>query len=215
MKRGSRRGGPLRRRLLFGAGPPVVVSALAVALLAGGGGSAGATPAATARYSAFESRQPTGLALVDARSAPAPSGSPQPSLVESPPAGAEEWPVASSVRRLSLQQDGMSAWIARSSQGGVCVLLYDGVPVQGVAAVYVSCAGPESLDRGASMEVSDIPGMPGRVIAAGVVPDGVGSVSERMADGSTVTSRVSGNVWARVSGQQAEAGAEPSENTGG
>ena len=218
MTRRPRRGRPLRRRLLLRAGPPVAVAALAATLLAGGQGSAAATPAAVARYAALEGAagaQPTGLALVQAGDAPAPSAAAQPSLLAQPPAGSEAWPVASSIRRLTVGQSGLSAWIARSSQGGVCVLLYDGVPVSGVAAVYVGCGAPEALAQGASVEVGEIPGMPGRTIAAGVVPDGVSSVSESMADGSTVTSPVSDNAWVRVSGQQAAAGAQPTENTGG
>jgi hypothetical protein len=210
----SRRGGPLGRRLLMRAGPLAAVAALAAALLAGGGGSAGATPAAPPRYSALEGTQATGLAVIEPQSAPAPSGAPQPSIEAQAPAGAEDWPVTSSIRRLALG-GGLSAWIARSSQGGICVLLYDGVPVKGVAAVYVGCSGAEALEQGASVEVGEIPGMPGEVIAAGVVPDGVSSVSEAMADGSTVTSQVSGNAWARVSAVSAAAGAEPTENTGG
>jgi hypothetical protein len=123
--------------------------------------------------------------------------------------------VTSSIRRLKLTVPGLSAWIARSAAGGVCVLLYDGQPVEGVDAVDAACSTPEGLTGGASLEVSQIPGMPGRVIEAGVVPDGVSAVSTALADGTTATSPVGGNAWAR-SGQVPPApGAEPTEIRGG
>ncbi len=215
MTRRPRRGPRLRRGLLLRAGPPAAAAVLAAGLLAGGGGEATASPTAPPRYTALEATGPTGLALVAPDSAPAPSKAAQPSISAQPPASSDDWPVSSTIRRLALDEDGLNGWIARSAQGGVCVLLYDGAPVDGVAAVYLGCTPGEALAQGASVEVAEIPGMPGRVIAAGVVPDGVSSVSEAMADGSTVTSPVSGNVWARVSGLRAAAGAQPSENSGG
>jgi hypothetical protein len=193
----------------------VAAAALAAALLAGGGGSAAASPAAAPHYSALESTAPSGLALIEPGNAPEPSAAPQPSLPAQAPSGAEDWPVTSTIRPLSLGQSGLRGWIARSSAGGICVLLYDGVPVKGVADVYFGCNASDALAQGASVEVGEIPGMPGTVIAAGVVPDGVSSVSQEMADGSTVTSTVSGNAWARVSDVPAAAGSQTSENTGG
>ncbi len=142
-------------------------------------------------------------------------GSPQaatPSFPAQPPAGSSGWPVASTIRRLSLTAPGLSAWIARSSEGGICVLLYDGQPVHGVAALDIGCSTPEGLTRGAEVEVSEIPGLPGETIAAGVVPDGVSSVSQTMADGSTARSTVSGNAWARISAVPAAPGEQPNRD---
>jgi hypothetical protein len=192
-----------------------MAAALATALLAGGGARAGASGASAPSYAALESTAPSRLPLVEShrqRQAGDPVG---PTFPAQPPEGATGWPVASSIRRLSLSEPGLSAWIARAADGGVCVLLYDGHPVEGVSALDVGCSPPEGVSRGASVEVSEIPGMPGKTIAAGVVPDGVTSVSEVMADGSTETSPVSGNAWARIADQPAGAGEQPTENRGG
>lgn len=94
------------------------------------------------------------------------------------------------------------------------MLLYDGLPVHGVAALDIGCSTPGGA-RGADVEVSEIPGSPGETIAAGVVPDGVSSVSETMADGSTATSAVAGNAWARVSDVPAAPDEQPTETIGG
>lgn len=203
------------RRLLLPGGPLLAAAGLLAALLAGGGSSAGASPASAPSYTALASTEPSGLAIVQE---PAPLGSPQaatPSFPAQPPAGSSGWPVASTIRRLSLTAPGLSAWIARSSEGGICVLLYDGQPVHGVAALDIGCSTPEGLTRGAEVEVSEIPGLPGETIAAGVVPDGVSSVSQTMADGSTVRSTVSGNAWARISAVPAAPGEQPNETIGG
>ena len=94
-------------------------------------------------------------------------------------------------------------------------MLYDGQRVDGVAAVDVSCSSPEGFGDGASIEVSEIPGMPGRVIEAGVVPDGVTRVRTALADGSSATSTVSGNAWTRSSSEPPAPGSEPTAITGG
>jgi hypothetical protein len=186
-------------------------------LMGGSGAPATATQAASGvSYTALASSEPTGLPLVETHQ-PASSSSPSgPTWPAQPPQeAAGRWPVTSSIRRLSLSVPGLSAWIARSGEGGICVLLYDGVPVEGAGAVDMGCSTPEGLARGASVEVSEIPGMPGKVIAAGVVPDGVTSVSATMADGSTETTPVSGNAWARVSDEPAAAGQQTTETIGG
>lgn len=211
----SQREGLRRRRLLLRAAPPLAAAAIAAALLAGGGGRAGASTAPAPVYSALSSTAPSGLPLVDPHAAHAAAQAAVPTFPAQPPAGSTDWPVAGSIRRLSISEPGLTAWIARASGGGVCVLLYDGVPVAGVAAVYVGCSPPAGDARGASIEVAEIPGMPGKVLAAGVAPDGVTSVTERMADGSTAASAVSQNAWARVADQPAAAGEQPTEITGG
>jgi hypothetical protein len=184
-------------------------------VLGGGGASAGANVAAAPSYAALAGTQPSGLPLVTSHQPRGGSEPAGPTFPAQAPPGALDWPVAESIRRLSLGNAGLSAWIARASEGGVCVLLYDGTPAEGTDALYTGCSAPEGAGRGASVEVSDVPGMTGEVIAAGVVPDGVTAVSERMADGSTVTSPVSGNAWSRVADQPAAAGEQPNEITGG
>jgi hypothetical protein len=183
--------------------------------LAGGQAGAGVSAAAGVGYTALESNAPSGLPLVSSHHAASPTDPSGPTFPAQPPEGSTGWPIASSIRRLSLSTPGLQGWIARSSEAGVCVLLYDGAPVEGVSALDVGCSAPGGDARGASIEVFGMPGRTGEVIAAGVVPDGVTAVSERMADGSTVTSKVSGNAWSRVSDQPAAAGEQPNEITGG
>ncbi len=213
---GSRTTGPRRRLrpswLLPRVAAPAAAAGVGALLLSTGGAAAGAAPQAAPAYAALGGTEPTGLTLVTPGSAPV-SG---PTWPVSPPAvtgGA--WPVTSSIRRLKLATPGVSAWIARSQAGGVCVLVYDGRQVQGVAAVGASCAAPERLGAGASLAVEEIPGEPGRILEAGVEPDGVTAVRTTLADGSTATTAVSGNAWVRSGDEPAAPGSEPTASTGG
>ncbi len=216
MTRRSKYGRLLRGRFVTRVGPALALAATAAAITGGGGSSVAGGSEPEASYAVLEEEAgPTGLQIGPPAPGPAgPGETPVPTLPETAPEGAGNWPVASSVRRLETGSTGMSAWIARSSEGGVCVLFYDGTPVEGVAALDVGCSTEEGLDRGASIEVSEIPGQPGEVIAVGVVPDGVTSVSEVLADESTATSPVSGNAWIRVGTEPAAPGEIPNETRG-
>lgn len=204
----------LRRRGLAALSLLALVAGGAVAASGGGASATASAGAPSVSYAALASTAPTGLPLVsgDGPSGGAAAG---PTWPEQEPAGAQSWPIASSIRRLTLSTPGLQAWIARSAVGGVCVMLYDGVPVDGVSALDVGCSPAGQLDRGASVEVSEIPGHPGEVIAAGVVPDGVSAVSTPMSDGSIQTTPVSDNAWSRVGTEPAAAGAETTEIAGG
>lgn len=215
MTRRSPGGGRLRRRLLTRVGPVAGATAAAAALVAGAGGSAAAGSEPEVSFAALEGTGPTGLRLGPPVAEPEPGEAAVPAFPAEPPAGAGDWPVASTVRRLDLGSSDLEAWIGRSSQGGICVLLYDGAQVSGTAPVYAGCSPPEEVGRGAAIEVSEIPGRPGEVIAVGVVPDGVTSVSEVLQDGSTATSPVSGNAWLRVGSVPAAEGERPNETRGG
>lgn len=193
-------------------------AAAATLLLAAGHdapGSASAATAPAARYAALASRQPSGLTLVTSHGASG-SATPHPTWPAQPPPGAGlHWPDAATIRRLSLTTPGVSGWIAASTEGGVCILIYDGEPVEGNAAVYAGCSPEGRLDRGAAAEIRDIPGRPGVSIDAGVVPDGVSAVTLTLADGSTETLPVHGNAWARESEDPIAAGRRPAWTTGG
>jgi hypothetical protein len=207
----------LRPRSIAVGGALLAAAATALTVSGGRGATAGASPvsAAAASYAALSSDQPSGLPLVTSHAERAPDTPPGPTWPAQPPQGASaNWPEASSIRRVPLGVSGLSGWIATSIEGGICVLLYDGVPVQENAAVYTGCSAEGRLDRGASVEVSEIPGKPGEVIAAGVVPNGVTAVSFTMADGSVDTVPVQDNAWARV-GDQAAADSQPTLITGG
>lgn len=207
----------LRHRIALAGGLMMVAIAVLVLLLNGSNGTAVANPSSPyAAYQALSSNEPSGLPLVtssELRTSSASSGPTWP--IDAPEGSGEDWPIASSIRKVSVDQPGLSVWIAKSIGGGVCVLLYDGVPVNGVSAVAGGCSTAEHLDNGATMELSDVPGEPGKVFAAGVVPDGVTAVQSKMADGSTYTAPVSDNAWARVTEVAAESGQTPTQITGG
>lgn len=204
------------RRSLLPVAPALVAAGVAAASLAGGGAPATATPETPPSYTALEGAgEPTGLTFVDPHAAGTASTGGPTWPTSSPPGTGGSWPVNSTIRRLTLAVSGLQAWIARSAAGGVCLMLYDGRRVEGVAAVDLSCSTPEGLGYGASIEVSEIPGMPGRVIEAGVVPDGITGVRTALADGSSATATVGGNAWARSGSEPPAPGSEPTAITGG
>jgi len=84
-----------------------------------------------------------------------------------------------------------------------------------VGSVGVTCSTPERVGAGASLEVTEIPGQPGRVIEAGVEPNGVTAVHTTLADGSVASTPVQANAWARSSNVPAAPGFEPIATTGG
>jgi hypothetical protein len=204
-----------RRRQLVVLAAPLGAALLALTL-GGGGARASADPGTSvASYAALAGDEPSGLPIVALHRKWTPGSPAGPTWPAAAPAGARAWPIASSIRRLTLSTPALSAWIARDSAGGVCILLYDGAPVHGIAAVYMGCSPEGETGRGASVEVSEIPGRAGEVIAAGVVPDGVTDVSTPLVDGEVAYSRVDGNAWSRVSAQTAAPGAETTEIAGG
>jgi hypothetical protein len=196
----------------------IAIAAIALFLLTDGktGTAAATTSSPNAAYQALSSDEPSGLPLVVSHHLHAsddPVGPTWP--VEAPEGAGVDWPLASSIRKVSPGVEGVSVWIAKSIAGGICVLLYDGQPVNGVSAVAAGCSTSEHVDSGATIELSDVPGQSGRVYAAGVVPNGVTSVQSSMADGSTYTASVNDNAWARVTDVPAESGQVPIQITGG
>lgn len=207
----------LRPRVAFVVGLLVTAAITLFLLTFGKSGTAAATTSSPdAAYQALSSDEPSGLPLVASHhlhTASDPVGPTWP--IEAPEGAGVDWPLASSIRKVSPGVQGVSVWIAKSIAGGICVLLYDGVPVDGVSAVAAGCSTSERVDNGATIELSEVPGQPGRVFAAGVVPNGVTSVQSRMADGSTYTAPVTDNAWARVTDVPAESGQAPTQITGG
>lgn len=200
------------RRLLPWAAPPLALVALAATQL-GEGAPAAATSQPAPRYSALAGSEPTGLTFVDPHATGSPAGASGPTWPASPPEDTGgSWPVTSSIRRVTLSVPGISAWIARSAAGGVCVLVYDGRAADGVG---VTCSTPEGVGAGASLEITELPEQPGRVIEAGVVPDGVTAVRATLADGTSTTMAVSGNAWARSGSEPSAPGSETTAITGG
>ena len=206
----------LRPRIAFVVGLLTIAALVWVLLIDGRAGTAAAsTGSPYSAYQALGSTEPSGLPLVTSHHPHTSSDPTGPTWPIEAPDGGTEWPVASSIRRVSPGVQGISVWIAKSIAGGICVLLYDGTPVNGVSAVAAGCSDAEHVESGASVEVSEIPGQPGKVYAAGVVPNGVTSVQSKMADGSTYTAQVSDNSWARVTNEPAESGQVSTQITGG
>jgi len=161
--------------------------------------ASGSTATQTSEYAAYPALQNTGpveLEFVASHSA-AHQGE-RPTWPLQAPEGAQGgWPLAESIRKLDLRSPNMTAWIAKSLGGGVCVLLWAHQPAGDTPSIGSSCSAEseEALKAGATTQVSDIPGEPGKVFVAGVVPSTVGAVTATLADGTTTTVNVSGNAW--------------------
>lgn len=151
-----------------------------------------------AGFPALESTAPTGLPLVSSHNASDEAGTDGPTWPMEAPNGIQGgWPVAASIRAVSVEVPEMSVWIAKSTGGGICVLLWAHQPVGSAPAVGYSCStSSEDLSQGATTQVSQLPDSPGKVYVAGVVPSGVGSMKVTLADGSTRTVGVTDNAWA-------------------
>jgi len=178
----------------------MVLAAAAVVTLMTRGPTARATPGSPyGIYDALNSTEPSGLPLVTSHSRYLPGDPVGPTFpAQEPHDAGGGWPIASSIRRAIVNVPGISVWIAKSSAGGICVLLYNGKASHGISAVAASCSARDRLDRGATVESYGASGSSGDVLAAGVVPNGVTAVATQMADGSTNTVTVSDNAWARV-----------------
>lgn len=157
-----------------------------------------ATPSSNyAAYSALNSNESAQLEFTDSHEPRATDG--RPTWPLSPPGGAQGgWPMAESIRPLHIQAPNLTAWIAKSLGGGVCVLLWAHQPSGDAPGIGASCSeeSEEGLRRGATTQVSEIPGEPSRVDIAGVVPSTVSAVTVTQADGSSKTVPVENNGWA-------------------
>ena len=168
---------------------------VSILLLSASGSTA--TPSSNyAAYPALNSTGPTELELVASHSSTK-SGERPTWPLQAPPGSHGGWPLAESIRKLEIGAPNMTAWIAKSVGGGICVLLWAHQPAGATPSIGASCSSEteEGLEHGATAQVSDIPGEPGRVYVAGVVPSTVGSVTATLADGSSKTVTVDGNAW--------------------
>lgn len=168
---------------------------ISILLLSASGSTA--TPASDyAAYPALQSNRPTELEFVSSHNGTRESAN-RPTWPLQTPEGAQSWPLAESIRKLSASSPNMTAWIAKSLSGGICVLLWAHQPAGDTPSIGSSCSGEteEDLKRGATTYASEIPGEPGRVFAAGVVPSTVGAIVVTMADGTTKTAAVQENAW--------------------
>jgi hypothetical protein len=190
---------PAVRRNVLALGLAAIAVPATILLLSASGSTA--TPNSNyAGYPVLNSNEPPGLEFVSSHSAQSSSSSSsRPTWPLQAPEGAQGgWPMAESIRPLATEAPNTTAWIAKSLGGGVCVLLWAHQPSGDTPSIGYSCSegSEEGLRRGASTEVSEIPGEPGRVDVAGVVPSTVSAVSVTLADGSSRTVPVKDGGWA-------------------
>ncbi len=175
-----------RRWLLLGG----IAALLAVAVFFAtqrGGASASAT---FASYPALNSDAPVGLQFVATLpDHPSEGGAPA-----YPAAGlGPKWPVPSTIRKIPVSVPGVSLWIARTAEGGICSISY----LAGDPGLGTSCTkSEEGLASGAGGSLTTASG--DATLYAGVAPDGVSSVQEKMPDGSTVSIPVTDNGYVYV-----------------
>jgi hypothetical protein len=161
--------------------------------------ASGSTATPTSEYAAYpalESSAPTELELVSSHDSSREGD--RPTWPLQAPAGASGgWPLAESIRKLRVESPNITAWIAKSLGGGVCVLVWAHQPAGETPSIGSSCSAEteEGLKAGATAQVSEIPGEPGMVFVAGVVPSTIGAVTATLADGSTKTLPVHENAW--------------------
>jgi hypothetical protein len=173
-----------------------IAACAALALYRSGSAAHGTPSSEYAAYPALQSNAPVELEFVASHSAARQTGRPAWPL-QAPEGARGSWPLSESIRKLDIQSPNMTAWIAKSLGGGVCVLLWVHQPPGDIPSIGDSCSGEtaEAVARGATTEFSEIPGEPGKVFVAGVVPSTVAAVKVTLADGSAKTAAVAGNAW--------------------
>jgi hypothetical protein len=169
----------------------------AIVLLTSGGAARASTPSPYAAYPALSSTEPSGLALSTSSGSASVTNVPAtgPAFPATTPTGApESWPVADSIRKLPVIVAGRSAWIAESTDGGICVLEARTQPAEGHDPLGVSCTEPGKLTTGAHIETI-ITGS-NDVVIIGVAPSNVSAVEVTLTDGSTKQVPVNDDAWA-------------------
>jgi hypothetical protein len=193
----------LRHRGVFVAGFLAIAAVVAIVLLSNGSGAtAKATaplPPSYAAYPALSGTEPSGLTVATPGS-PAALAAKGPVFPTNPPGGmASHGPLLASIRRLPLSLPNVSAWIAKSADGGICVLASRHEPVKGTYPLGISCA-PAALSESGVTSEMEADGR--KTVTVGVVPDDVSSVQVAFTDGSKETVQVSRNAWALESDAQ-------------
>lgn len=184
------------RRSILALTLAAVAVPVSIMLLSASGSTA--TPTSSyAGYPALQSNGPTELELVSSHSATHEGDKPTWPLQAPEGSLSSNWPLAESIRKLDIQSPNMTAWIAKSLGGGVCVLLWVHQPTGDTPSIGSSCSGETEADigAGATTQVSEIPGENGTVFVAGVAPSTVAAVTATMADGTAKTVTVTDNAW--------------------
>lgn len=181
-------------------GALALVAIVCFVLLSGGsgGGTAAAdAPSPYAAYSVLNSSGPSGLPIVNRTTGTANSTAPAvsgPTFRASPPAHfVGDWPEAASIRKLSIAASAISAWVAKSIDGGLCVLSVHNQPIKGLYPIGMTCTSASNLGTGVYGQ-SETATSNTRT-AVGVVPDGVSAVEVTLGGGTTQKINVTNNAW--------------------
>lgn len=167
-----------------------LVSALAifatacVLLLSEGGARAGT---ASSEYAVLSSEGPSGLTPV--------SSTAQAEAASGPIIDAQDPSLdVASAREAVSSVPGMRVWVAKGTDGGVCILALKPQPDRAVGprGPASGCTPPARLPQGASLEQF---GASGEMYESGAVPDGVASVSVNLTNGESKTIAVHDNVY--------------------
>lgn len=189
---------PLTRRRFYLACSLLTLAAISsFVLLSGSGATAKASASSLPSYSALDSTEPTELSLVTPGSPEAVAlGAKGPTFPASPTAGlASHGPVVDSIRKLPIGLPDVSAWIAKSAEGGICVLASRHQPVaKGAYGVGMSCVPAALLESGTVLELQSDGSDVGTIV--GVVPDNVSAVQVTLSNGASETVPAAGNAWA-------------------
>jgi hypothetical protein len=190
---------PLTRRWFsLACGLLALAAMISFVLLNGSGATAKASASSPPSYSVLSSTAPTGLPLVTPGSTEAVAlGAKGPTFPASPGGGlAIHGPVVSSIRKLPTSLPDVSAWIAKSAEGGICVLASRNEPVaNGKYGLGMSCVPAALLGSGTVLELKS-EGSDAGTIVVGVVPDDVSAVQVALSSGGNETVPVAGNAWA-------------------
>jgi hypothetical protein len=194
-----------RHRAVAVAGFLAIAAILAIVLLSNGSGATAKAsaplPLLYAAYPALSSTEPSGLTVATPGS-PAALAAKGPVFPANPPGGmASHGPLLASIRRLPISLPNVSAWIAKSADGGLCVLTSRHEPVRGTYPLGIDC-GPASVSESGVTSEMEAEGR--KTVTVGAVPDDVSSVQVAFTDGSKETVPASGNAWALESHAQIE-----------
>jgi hypothetical protein len=179
---------PIAALLLAGA-------AVVVLITRSGAPARARPPAISSTYRALTSTAPTGLPLVSSRARANELSRTGPIFSAAAPTGEGGSRVLPrTIRKLHIPLATHSAWIAESSEGGVCVLVSSHTPIEGHYPLGSSCGTAANLTEGA---VGELTADGSRTVTiVGVEPNGVTSVAVKLSDGTTETLPVSDNAWA-------------------
>lgn len=164
----------------------LLAAAIAGVLVLSGGNAKGSTAASD--YAVLSSSASSGgLAAV--------SSSAEAAAATGPIVNAQDSTIdVASAKEVSVGVPGMRVWVAKSNEGGICILALKPQPARsGPVGPASGCTPEAKLGKGASIEQF---GPSGQNYETGAVPDGVSSVTVELTNGSTQTVAVHDNAYA-------------------